>query len=105
MPACGNRTTPQFNPTKPRELHCFFNNLQYILNRTQVTSKYEIKCHTARYVDINTSEHWETLPEFIDPTKMFEEFETALQDLYPGSKEEHKWTVADMDQLIGEQSH
>ena len=28
-----------------------------------------------------------------------------LQDLYPGFKEEHKWMVADMDQLIGEWSH
>ena len=45
-----------------------------------------------------------TLPEFIDPTKMFGEFKTMLQDLYPGSKEECKWTVADMYQLIGKWS-
>ena len=64
-----------------------------------------MKCHATRYVDIDTSELWETLPEFIDPTKTFEEFKTVLQDLYPGSKEEHKWTVADMDQLIGERLH
>ena len=45
-----------------------------------------------------------TLPEFIDPTKMFEEFKTVLLDLHPGSKEECKWTVADMEQLIGKRS-
>ena len=33
---------------------------------------------------------------------MFEGFKTALQDLYTGSKEERKWMVVDMDQLIGE---
>ena len=98
MPAHGDRTAPQF---KPRELHRFFNNLQYILNCTQVTSENEMKCHSTSYVDINTSKLWETLLEFIDPTKTFEEFKTVLQDLYSGSKEECKWTVVDMDQLIG----
>ena len=56
-------------------------------------------------MDINTSKLLETLLEFIDPTKMFAEFKTALQDLYPGSKEEYKWMVADMDQLIGKRLH
>ena len=61
-----------------------------------------MKCHATIYVDIDTSELWETLPEFKDPTRMFEGFKTALQDLYTGSKEERKWMVVDMDQLIGE---
>jgi len=104
MPARGDRTAPQFDPTKPRELRRFFDDLEYILNRAQITSENEMKRHATRYVDIDTSELWETLPEFTDHTKTFEEFKTALQDLYPGSKEERKWTVADMDQLIGERS-
>ena len=95
MPMHSDRTTPQFNPTKPRELCRFFDNLQYILNCTQVTSKNEMKHHAIRYMDIDTSELWET----------YEEFKTMLQDLYPESKEECKWMVVDMDQLIGEQSH
>lgn len=102
MPAHGDRTMLQFNATKTRELHRFFDNLQYILNHVQVTSQNEMKCHAVRYMDINTSKLWETLVEFTDPTKTFAEFKTTLQDLYPGSQEEHKWTVADMDQLIGE---
>ena len=104
MPMHGDRAAPQFDPTKPRELHRFFDDLQYILNCAQVTSKNKMKHHTTRYVDIDTSELWETLPEFIDPTKTFEKFKTTLQDLYPGSKEKRKWMVADMDQLIGERS-
>ena len=105
MPAHSNRTAPQFDPTNLRELCCFFDDLQYILNHTQVTSENKMKCHAVRYMDINTSKLWETLPEFIDSTKTFAEFKTAPQDLYPGSREECKWTVADMDQLIGEQLH
>ena len=48
----------------------------------QVTDEKKIKCHAIRYMYINTSKVWETLPKFTDSTKMFAEFKTALQDLY-----------------------
>jgi hypothetical protein len=45
---------------------------------------------------------WETIPEF-DATKTFNEFKSAIFKLYLGSESERKWTIADMDKLVGEQ--
>src|SRR3981189_999538 len=33
----------------------------------------------------------------------FTQFKEAVFKLYPGSKEERKWTIADMDKVVGEQ--
>jgi hypothetical protein len=45
---------------------------------------------------------WEAIPEF-DVTKTFDEFKAAIFKLYPSSENKHKWTIADMDKLVGEQ--
>jgi len=33
---------------------------------------------------------------------MYDEFIKAVHTLYPGSEEERKWSVTDMDKLVGE---
>jgi hypothetical protein len=44
----------------------------------------------------------EAIPEF-DGTKTFDDFKSAIFKLHPGSESERKWTIADMDTLVGEQ--
>jgi hypothetical protein len=34
--------------------------------------------------------------------KTYSDFAKVIHALYPGSEEEHKWLVADMDKLVGE---
>jgi hypothetical protein len=62
----------------------------------------EKKKHACQFVDVDTSKLWETLPEFSDAAKTFKEFVKAVHTLYPGSKEECKWLVANIDKLVGE---
>jgi hypothetical protein len=38
-----------------------------------------------------------------DVAQNFEEFKSAVHKLYPRSESECKWTIADMDKLVGEQ--
>jgi hypothetical protein len=64
----------------------------------------EKKKHACQYVDIDTADLWEAIPEF-DVTKTFDEFKSTIFKLYPGSESEHKWTIADMDKLVREQLH
>ena len=64
----------------------------------------EKKKHACRYVNVDTNELWESLPEFSNAATTYAGFATAIYALYPGSEEERKWTVADMDQLVGERS-
>jgi hypothetical protein len=62
----------------------------------------EKKKHACQYIDIDMADLWEAIPEF-DVTKTFDEFKSAIFKLYLGSESEHKWTIADMDKLVGEQ--
>jgi len=104
MPSRGDRSAPQFDPKQPRELRRYFADLEFMFTRAGITDSEEKKKHACRYVDVDTSELWETLPEFSDASKMYEDFAKAIYALYPGSDEERKWSVADMDKLVGERS-
>jgi hypothetical protein len=103
MPAHGDRITLKFDPTHPRELCRYFSDLDFILGRTRITDNTEKKQHAIRYVDVDTSELWEALPEYSNNTKTYSNFAKVIHALYPGSEEERKWSVADMDKLVGEQ--
>ena len=61
-----------------------------------------MKRHAWRYVDIDTSELWESIPEYAAGT-LFNNFRIAVHKLYPGSEDDHKWSISDMDKLVGEQ--
>jgi hypothetical protein len=102
MPACGDCTVPKFDLTHPRELCHYFSNLNFIFGCARITDNEEKKQHTVQYVNINTSELWEALPEYSDNTKTYADFTKAIYMLYPGLEEEPKWLVADMDKLVGE---
>jgi hypothetical protein len=105
MPGRGDRSAPKFDPKQPRELRHYFADLDFTFDRASITNETDKKKHACRYVDVDTSELWETLVEYTDITKPYEDFMKAVHTLYPGSDEERKWSVADMDKLIGEQSH
>src|SRR5690349_11599096 len=102
MPARGHSTAPKFDPNQPRSLKRYFNELDILLVAAGLTGDEERKTQAVRYLDVDTAELWELLPEFgINST--YAEFQEAIYKLYPTSKEERRWAVADMDKLVGEQ--
>jgi hypothetical protein len=76
--------------------------LELLFGPAQVVDNMEKKKHACRYINIDTADLWEAIPEF-DITKTFDEFKSAIFKLYPGSESECKWTIADMDKLVREQ--
>src|ERR1700683_1408371 len=92
MPSQGNHTAPQFDAKQPRELHCYFSDLNYCFGQAQIADDAEKKKHACRFVDINTSKLWELLMEFNDITKTYINFCQAIYTLYPGLEEEYKWS-------------
>ncbi|KAF8230768.1 hypothetical protein L208DRAFT_1280367, partial [Tricholoma matsutake] len=54
------------------------------------------------YVDIDSSELWESLPEDQAST-LCDAFHMAVHKLYPGLEDKCKWGISDMDQLIAKQ--
>jgi hypothetical protein len=102
MPVCGHSTAPSFYPTRPRELHHYFNELELLFSASNVTAPDLMKKHTCRYVDIDTSELWELIPEYA-PSISFDDFRITVHKLYPGSEDNRKFSISDMDKLVGEQ--
>jgi hypothetical protein len=102
MPPRGNGSTPKFTPDVPRELQRYFKELESLFGPVQIVDDTEKKKHACRYVDIDTADLWKAIPEF-DGTKTFDDFKSAIFKLYPGSESERKWTIANMDKLVGEQ--
>ncbi|ETW77114.1 hypothetical protein HETIRDRAFT_454500 [Heterobasidion irregulare TC 32-1] len=104
MPACGDRTAPTFDPHQPHKLRQYFADLDFHFGRSAIEDKQEKKKHTCRFLDIDTYELWESLTTFTDATKTFKEFCEEVYRLYPGSEEERKWLVSDMDKLVSKTS-
>jgi hypothetical protein len=104
MPSRGDHSAPRFDTKQPRELRHYFSDLKYCFEQAQIVDDMEKKSHTCRFVNINTSELWESLAKFADNTKTYTDFCQITYSLYPGSEEERKWSIADMDKLVGEQS-
>ena len=71
MPARGEHGAPQFDPTKPRGLRHFFNDLRFQFGRSEVVDEAEMKGHALQFVDCETAELWEILPEFADATASY----------------------------------
>ena len=101
MPARGDRSAPTFDPAKPRELKRFFVDLEYHFKAIPTLSDAEKKEHATRYVSIEVADIWETLPEFSNGNNTFDDFKKAIQSLYPAANEDYRYTLADMDILIG----
>jgi len=101
MPARGDHVAPTFDPKQPRELRQYFEDLEFLFNRARVTNATEKKVHACRYVDFDTSELWASLADYATVVQ-YEDFREAIYELYPGSEEERRWSVADMDELTGE---
>jgi hypothetical protein len=63
MPARSHSTAPKFDPTKPRELRRFFDKLELLFAACNVTDSDLMKKHACIYVDIDSAELWESLPQ------------------------------------------
>jgi hypothetical protein len=104
MPSRGERIAPKFDPKQPRELRRYFSDLELLFVRSTITDEQQKKVNACRYVDVDTSELWESLPEFANNTITYIAFCAEVYKLYPGSEANKKWSVADMDKLVGERS-
>ena len=63
-----------------------------------------MKQHTLQFIDCDTTELWEILPEFADTTTSYQQFVDAVYKLYLGLDAERHWSIGDMEKLIGEAS-
>ena len=63
-----------------------------------------MKQHALRFVNCDTAEHWEILPEFANMATSDQQFVNTVYKLYLGSDTKRHWSIGDMEKLVGEAS-
>ncbi|EED82851.1 predicted protein [Postia placenta Mad-698-R] len=104
MPPRGHSTAPSFDPSEVRSLRRYFQDLKALFTRCQITDKAAKKQWAIWYPSIDVADLWETIESFIDVAKSYNDWKADVQALYPGADDTRKWSLADMDQLIGERA-
>jgi len=88
---------------QPRELPQYFNELNNLFQDANITDEGIKKAQACWYVDINESKLWQALPNYT--LKTYKDWKKAVLALYPGATEDHKWSMANLDQLLGSTLH
>ncbi|KAG6850839.1 hypothetical protein C0991_010021, partial [Blastosporella zonata] len=108
MPARGHGTAPSFNPSKPRELPRYFTELKFLFASCGVTESAKKKALGIQYVDYNTSEQWLLISEYQPYNDSqpalpysYDDWKRAVISLYPGANATTKYSMADLDQIMG----
>ncbi|EED83842.1 predicted protein [Postia placenta Mad-698-R] len=104
MPPRGHSTAPSFDPSEVRSLRRYFQDLEALFTRCQITDEAAKKQWAVRYPSIDVADLWETIESFIDVAKSYNDWKADVRALYPGTDDTRKWSLADMDQLIGERA-
>ncbi|OBZ76575.1 hypothetical protein A0H81_03285 [Grifola frondosa] len=105
MPARGHHTAPTFKPSKPRTLGRYFEDLEYLFgNLTNAPSEAEKKKHAIRYVPVDTADMWDQLPSYADAAITYADWRDEVKKMYPTEDKDRKFTMQDLDRLVGERS-
>ena len=100
MPSRGERSAPTFDQSKPRELFRFFDELERLFLRHNVTSQIEMKKDACRYVDFKVERVWRTFPEYASATATFKDFKDAILVHYPDAEGDFVYSGVDLEALI-----
>ncbi|KAI0085207.1 hypothetical protein BDY19DRAFT_897053 [Irpex rosettiformis] len=91
MPLSGDRHAPQFDPSQPRTLARYFQNLEALFTRAQIVQDEEKKRYGILYIPIDIADQWEALLEYDDPAT-YVAWKRAVYKLYPGADATVKYT-------------
>jgi hypothetical protein len=100
MPARGHSTAPTFDGN-PLNLNRFFEEVEILAADAGIDDAGRIK-HSLRYASLNDYELWNRLPTATEAD--YAAFKKSVLDLYPGTEDDHRYTVADLDRLTRTQS-
>ncbi|EPQ57916.1 hypothetical protein GLOTRDRAFT_126409 [Gloeophyllum trabeum ATCC 11539] len=104
LPSRYDKHAPRFDPEQPRTLLRYFEDLADLLAAypNAVPNEATKKAVVVKYMPMYEEELWKGVPEFSDDSKSFEDFKGAVLALYPAVKEDQRYSVGDMDRLVGE---
>src|SRR5271163_348239 len=102
MPMRNERVAAKFDTSRARELPRYFEDLEQLLDRAQITDDIKKKKHAVRYTDFDTEQIWKSFPEFKSPSVPYEEFKKTILFHYPEASGDFFYSIGDMELLISE---
>ncbi|KAI0731037.1 hypothetical protein C8Q76DRAFT_834033 [Earliella scabrosa] len=100
LPLPRSAKAPSFDPLYPQTINRFFDDLEFIFERSQVPDV-DRKRFTGRYVPYEVEELWTSLPEWSPKSSVtFSEFRAAVVSLYPEVRAERKFVYRDLLRLV-----
>lgn len=99
MPLAGEKTAPKFDPKQPRSLARYFTTLETLFQRAALPTN-EHKHRACLYVPIDVEDDWQSLPEYDDTTKTYDEWKVEVFKLYPGADSAARYTRAGLRNFV-----
>jgi hypothetical protein len=103
MPFRREDSAPSFNPTRPRSLLRYFEDLEQLFERCGIQDLAEKKRWALRYVPIEVADLWEYLPGWISAAD-WPSSKGAVAARYPACDDEHRYRFADLVALTDSQA-
>ena len=104
MPSSRHHTALKFSEDQPCELRRFFEELGNLFGPANITTDVDMKEQAVRYIEVDTADMWKSLAEYSNPQSSYEDWKKKVVGLYPGANEDKRWTMKDLDKLVGERA-
>ena len=102
MPLRGDRTCPFFDPENVATVLRFFQDLEALFSRANLSDDTECKKHAIYYSPGSAEYIWKGLASFSDVTKTYEDFRDDVTAQYGYKGLEHQWKVEDLRAIMAE---
>jgi len=93
MPYWREQAAPKFNAANPCSIQSYFEDLDVLFIRHQVSDSSEKKRTAVRYTNIETECLWKSALSFSDPACSYEDFTAEIIGMYPEASAEHQYTI------------
>ena len=97
MPARGERAALLFDKSRPCEIARFFNDLENLFGRAQITADSDKKKFVVYYTDFETKQIWKSFVEFSAATSSYQNFKDVILEYYPDAAGDYVYSMRDVD--------
>lgn len=98
MPSQSDRSAPVFDPSDPRSLRSYIEELEMLLKKAHIKNDQEKKKYFVLYLSIGLRAILDKLPKYTGPST-FAEFLAEVRELFPAAIFEEKYVLADLERL------
>jgi hypothetical protein len=104
LPFRREASAPRFDPADPCSIGQYFEDLDLLFVRHQVSDDSEKKRAAVKYTDITTECLWKYTLSFGNPARSYEDFKAEVIRMYPEASAAQQYTISGLQQLVSGQA-